>query len=342
MITPISIATHVIYDKPAGKKQRAATPIPPQVSNVAEKQEAFARNAVQQLRVAENQRLRLQAVPTVGYDFEKLKSLLEPGDLILSYYPQNENLADVMIRTGQGISQAITSGNLPAGAHNFVHAALYTGEGNISEAVSDGVVMNRLDGERFVLKPSMTHSFLIVRPKDPKMAKEGCRICDAISARKGEIIPLAYSILKAVDANFSGGKLDDRGIRRYLQGAYYAQNGMMPTNKNGRRSFFCSYFVAWACQAAESEAVLKRVNDKLIKAGKHPIKFPELSHLPEAERGARLSLWAKRNTERHYDLLRNEIKLDFDPKRLTPQHLYNFIFSHPELFTQVMRIVAPD
>src|SRR5262249_41855219 len=152
-INPIFV-TYVDYFRPADKKQRTAT-ITPQVSHDPNKQEAFARTAAQRVRATENQRLSLQQVPTIGYDFEKLKGLLEPGDLLLSYYPKNKNLADVAIRTGQGISQAITRGNLPPGAHNFVHAALYTGEGNISEAVAHGVIINRLDGERFVLKPGM-------------------------------------------------------------------------------------------------------------------------------------------------------------------------------------------
>ena len=185
----------------------------------------------------------------------------------------------------------------------------------------------------------MSPSFLVIRCKDPKMAEESWRIANALSARKGE--PIEYSILKALGANFSQGKLDNRGIRRYLQGAYYAHTHEIPTNKKGRREFFCSYYIGWACQAAESEAVLKRVNEKLKQAGKPQIQFPNLAMLSQAERGSLLSQWANEVTRDHYDLLRNEIKLDFDPKRLTPQHFYDFVFNHPELFTQVMRIVAP-
>ena len=184
----------------------------------------------------------------------------------------------------------------------------------------------------------MDHGFLVVRPKNSEMAKEAARI--ALELAGDQEIMLQYSIARALFSGVRSSELDQEGIKRYLKGACCAHNKTMPLDKNGIRDVFCSYWVGWACQAGESIDIIKRVNAELPDEAQ--ITFPDFSEFPREKQGALLEQWAINTAAEHYDILKQYIKLDFDPKWTTPQRLYGFILEHPELFTQEMLIVPPQ
>lgn len=284
--------------------------------------------------------VKLSQVEQVHYDSEEtLLKRLQPGDIVLSYYPNHSDAIAGAIHMAQPSSE-IESSDL------FVHAGLFVGKGDdgqakISEAVGDGVRLNELGGERFRLKPGDTHGFLIVRPKNREMASAATEIAKELSASTKEEKPVhPYSLLKAIGAAGSDGKLDEAGLRRYAKGAFYAHVGHQPMDKNGIRDFFCSYYIGWACQAGESFKVLAAANNELGPNDK--IVFPTIDeNLSPKEQGAALDKWARDLTHTQLAALERHTELKFDPKNTTPQKLYEFIVKHPQLFSQEILIVAP-
>lgn len=270
---------------------------------------------------------------------EVLQEKLKPGDILLSYYPNQPEIKDAALRAGQKVTKLVTRTSTED-SHNFIHAAMYAGVGKISEAIGSGVVTSHLEGDRFKLKPGMKHSFLVIRPKNEAMAKEAAKIAESLAAKKDESAIIEFSIARAIFSGVRSSELDQEGVKRYLKGAATAHNHVLPVDKNGIRDFFCSYFVGWACQAGESLEVLKRVNKEL--PDDKQIQFPNISRLPIQKQGEVLEAWAKKTVEEHYDVLKQYIRLDFDPKYTSPQRFYGFVLEHPELFTQEMLIVAPQ
>ena len=132
MLDPISISTQATDSKQDRKEKKQSVAHVPHISTAGDNQESFARQAAQQVRLNENEKLSLQQVPTVNYDYAKLIKALVPGDILLIYKPKITTLSSAVIRTGQVLSQTIYGNDLPAGAHNFTHAAMYVGNGNIT------------------------------------------------------------------------------------------------------------------------------------------------------------------------------------------------------------------
>jgi hypothetical protein len=93
-----------------------------------------------------------------------LQERLQPGDIFLSYYPSSAEVKDFALRAGQKITQLLKDSAFTEESHNIVHAALYVGNGRISEAVANGVVINQLESQRFKIEPGKDHGFLVVRP----------------------------------------------------------------------------------------------------------------------------------------------------------------------------------
>lgn len=200
----------------------------------------IAQTAVSQIRKA-TPFSNVQRVPYIS--LEVLLEKLQPGDIFLSYYPENTDAIAAGLRAGQMLGKIVTPVSTEE-SHNFVHVAFYVGDGKLSEAVGDGVRINQIDSERFKLKPGMSHGFLVVRPTNRAMAEEACKIAEELSAKhEAEPATHKYSIGKAIVSGMSKGSLDQKGLARYLKGACYAHNKIQPMSKNGIREFFCSYFV---------------------------------------------------------------------------------------------------
>jgi hypothetical protein len=327
---------------PIGKEHKTKKPpvvkgyTAPASTTEAKEIAAFAEKAA---KTVKQPSILLDQVKRVHYiSAEVLKEKLHTGDIFLSYYPTHPEAKDFVIRTGQRLEKLVTRTPTEE-SHNFIHAALYIGDGKLSEAIAQGVKVSSLEGERFQLKPGMEHGFLVIRPKNEAMAKEAARIAESLSAKNDEKVSLEFSIARAIFSGVRSSVLDEESVKRYLKGSAFAHGKVLPVDKNGVRDFFCSYFVGWVCQAGESVEVLKKVNREL--SAKEQIRFPDISKLAAKKQGEVLEKWATKVVSDHYDVLKKHITLDFDPKWTSPQRFYGFVLEHPELFTQEMLIVAP-
>lgn len=270
---------------------------------------------------------------------EDLVKHLEPGDIFLTYCPANTDPLTAAIRAVQNAGKWFMNMSTND-SHNVVHASLYVGDGMVSEAVDDGIRLNSLLSDRVKLTHDRPWGYLVYRPTNRNMALEACQIARELSAKhKDEPTTYKYAARKALFSGISEGKLDKKGIVRYLKGACYAFNKIQPMSKTGIRDFFCSYFVGWACQAGESLEILAKVNESL--AAEDKIVFPDLTGVPKNEQGQVLSKWANAVADKHEKLFKENIKLDFDPKLTSPQRMFIFFLEHPELFSPPKLIFAP-
>ncbi len=286
----------------------------------------------------------VQKIPEVPYlDARQVESMLKEGDIFLSYYPSGSRDAIAAgITQGQKAAKNLPGSKFTPKSHNFVHAAMYVGDGVLTEAVGDGIRINRLDGERFKLETGMKHSFVVVEPKNPELAKWAAKFAEELATDKDQPAIHQYSILKALGSALTAdNSLTKDSVKRYLKGWAYAETGITPVDRNGIREFFCSHFIGWACQAGESKEVIKKINNSLGEISK--IVPPKCSptSTPE-EYGKILDDWAQKNVNQHYDLIQSQIRIRIDPKFTSPQHLYLFFLANPDAFTFKMRIVAPE
>jgi len=322
---------------PTGASTRPQVSIPSS-GKKAELPQGFTQAAV---KAAKEGGTPLADVARVAYvATDDLKNKLKPGDVFLTYEPKTIDTVGLGISAIQRAVKNVLVRGIDE-SHNFVHAALYVGDGKLSESVAQGLRINEFTGDRFTLKEGMSHGFLVIRPKNERLGQEAARIAKELSTEAASESSIhEYSIMKALGATVSDGYLREDGVKRYLKGAAYAINGIQPTDANGIRAFFCSYFVGWVFQAGESKDVIDKVNAALPAGNK--IEIPHIdSSLSAEEQGRILEKWATDTARKHYGLLKDTIELKFDPKLTTPQHLYMFFLEHPELFTQEMLIVAP-
>lgn len=284
-----------------------------------------------------------QMVQCIDFDKEKLLEQLRPGDVLFKYHPQNSdgieffNLVDGLIRGAQFITKKYTKTSTSF-SKNIVHASIYAGDGTISEAVAQGVLLSSLDDERILLKPGMTCGYIVVRPLNSDFGESAGKIArDLTSLPEGSLHK--YSVAKGLHSLVSSSSFDQHALKRYLKGAAYAHGAAAPLSSKGYRKFYCSYFVAWCWQTAESKKVLEEVNQHLREDER--ITFPNLNDLDPSVAGRRLHRWAAQMESKHSSLLKEHIRLTLDAKRATPQRLYGFVLEHPEMFEHVLVIKPP-
>lgn len=295
----------------------------------------FAQESVKGVKTAA---LKLSEVERVAYGPE-LKNSLKPGDILLSYYPKSSDVVAFGIKGAQSVARVLTAQG-EGEADNFVHAAMYVGNGKISEAVADGIRVNDLS--RMEPTQKSGHKVLVVRHENSALAQEAANIAVEIAADSPQQQAAhGYSILKALGAVVtSDNQLKEDGVKRFLKGAVYTGLGIKPTDANGVREFYCSYFIGWAFQAGEAKDVLEKVNNLLAKSGQR-ITFPEIDPTwSPKQQGEVLEKWATGVVEKHYTLLRDAIQLKLDPKLTTPSHLYNYFMQNPEVYSQVCLVEA--
>jgi len=264
-----------------------------------------------------------------------LEEKLQVGDIIMWYCPTNVAPKIAMLRGGQTVAKLYTQKSTDV-SENFIHVSMYVGNGQIAEATGVGVIQSPLSGERYKLPTDSHEGFLIIRPTNPLMAQEAARIAEKVTARGG---PHQYSVAKALFSIATSSELTDESLKRFLKGAAFAINDIQPVDRNGIRDFFCSYFVAWACQASEAKNVIEKINENLPDNQK--ITIPDVKEKSPEEAGVTLENWAKQTAAQHRNALKENISLTLDPKYTTPQRFYGFVLDHPELLTKEMYITAP-
>lgn len=277
-----------------------------------------------------------QKVQPVIFDQQKLESILKPGDLFLKYYPNNPSSKPsvYLIQKAQKMIKPLSTDD-----HYFTHASLYIGAGQIAHAMNEGVRQHDLNDPKIALLPNTPGGYLIIRPKNQQLATQVSHIARTLSAQKEQKSVYQYSNVKAASSVLTHSGLGKNALKRYLLASAFSHCGVRPLDHGKPQSFYCSEFVIWCLQAAESLQAIERVNAKLSLFNK--IIFPNVSGLSEIEQVKILEKWATEVVAEHADNLKAEIMVNLDSAYTTPQKLHEFILTS-KLFDKVMFITSPN
>ncbi len=260
---------------------------------------------------------------------------LKPGDLVFKKVP--DNVSNIVV-TAQKIFRGITRAPFrDRESYKYSHVAIYLGNGQVAEAmtVPNGRVqlrrINMLDPE--FMDTSSGMQFLITRPKDQELAKEAVEhakniSCDCtaepLGPNAGKKHPHKYAFLNALRSLWHSSSFGHFAKQRYLKAYFDAKNKEAPLSFVFFKDFFCSNFVTYCFQAAESQKVVPEVLGKDAE-------------LPKADTllGKALvrTIWSRINTWRYSRALGEKVQFQYDAKWITPQDLRHFIVGNPKLFT---------
>ena len=250
----------------------------------------------------------------------------------MSYYPESSDAVAFLIKAGQILETPVSKNSV-----NYVHAAIYLGNGENAEAISDekgvDLKINDLTSERFKIKEGKSNEYRIFRSTNSAFRKETARLAQRLNQEDkspGEVRG-TYSYQNAFFSILNRTHLSEEALVHYLKAAHFAHTGEMPVDRNGPRNFHCSYLVSWVLQAAESLEAIARINETLGSGEK--IEFPDLSKINDVrERGDALDAWARKMVRTHEKKLRENLRLKNDAKATTPQHVYKLFKDNPDLF----------
>ena len=237
-----------------------------------------------------------------------VEDFLQPGDIIMSYYPESSDAVAFLIKAGQILETPVSKNSV-----NYVHAAIYLGNGKIAEAISDekgvDLKINDLTSERFKIKEGKSNEYRIFRSTNSAFRKETARLAQRLNQEDkspGEVRG-TYSYQNAFFSILKRTHLSEEALVHYLKAAHFAHTGEMPVDRNGPRNFHCSYLVSWVLQAAESLEAIARINETLGSGEK--IEFPDLSKINDVrERGDALDAWARKMVRTHEKKLREKLR----------------------------------
>ena len=285
-------------------------------------------------------------VPSIAYNPDEIKKLLKPGDIILSYYPKATDRIAAMLHAGQKLSK-LTKDLTDEDSHLYVHAAIYLEDGQLVEAVKEGITMNSIEGDRFKLNQGDAHEYHIFRFQDPEIAQEAGNIAKRLATDQINSYP--YRKTLAIGSFFQSTQLSKDAMKRYMKGVYCAETNTPPMDAKGIRGFYCSYLTLWCYQAAESKKNFRELNRILEEMHQSdpnsrwpPIELPDLSQFTTAKEKAKaLDDWALDIADRYEDLLPKYIDLKIDSKNLQAQQLAVFLNKEKLFFNPICNIVAP-
>jgi hypothetical protein len=267
-------------------------------------------------------RFKLRHLKEIKYTRATLLKHLKPGDLIFSRRSQHTR-----VTYGQRCIAPFIRGKKERNGHMYNHISLYIGNGKLVEAWEKKPLhIVDISDRRFAPKPSM-HNYVVSRCTDSNLAAEAARIAEKIALRElqrpAKSKPLKYSHTLAAQSLFRSPRFGSNARYRYL--THYLDDIRDRTPP----SFFCSYFVGYCYQVAESHRVIpKLASDLPRKEGSAPVKT------------LRRTLWANKKRWKLWRKMNDQIQFKFDPKRTTPHELRNFVLKRPYLFRDLYLITA--
>ncbi len=327
---------------------------------------------------------------------DELLKTLKPGDIFVSYAYQSYTMTQFAIRNGQKLTKPFIQGT-DSESHHAKHVAIYLGEGKIAEAshMEGGIDVRILDIDHsmFRLNTGAYAEYRVYRPKADQhfegmaeLAVEAAKKCadyvpekfelkSSISKKLRKVLLYGthykYSCSLAVKSLLTSSRFDDLAKKRFLKNL---ATQLLPVKnhltKNGRRYFFCSYFVGWMLQAAQAQDVyhkLEKLGLKLPNLTFSPPTKPKVLLKPDSmsdkEYGEKLnqqeaeyqkavreyeknvnqviSKWAKENATKYSKELDECVDLQINTKRMTPQKFVAYMNLNPEKYTTVCRILPP-
>lgn len=277
--------------------------------------------------------LKKRHLTILTYNSTDLLKNLKPGDIFFKKNPEN---SDNIVVIGQKLfTPVLLSKLVEREGYKYSHAALYMGDGIVAEAVTaqDGGVQLRsvmLEDSRFALDHEHGYNYVVSRSEDEELANEAVRIAKKIvKAAEPEDVKQKnsnkhkYSFVNAVRSIYHSSHFGFFAKRRYFQQYIDHKQDRSPLDFLSPKDFYCSNFVSYCYQTAES----LKVAPKLIGEHSHPTNLG-------TGFGNALSrfFWACINRWQHIRDLDKHVKMKFDAQWVTPQDLRNFVLSNPKLF----------
>jgi len=291
------------------------------------KEESFAKQLVEErIRILKNRRIEV-----LNYDSNALTRKLRPGDVI---FKKIDEANSHIVVTGQWLFQPFISGKKEREAYKYSHVALYIGDGKIAEAVPHAggseVRILKLDDPRFALDTNCKNEYLVARPKDASLGLEAAEVAARVAQEAAPVseefqreTPFKYNKIQAIRSIWHSASFGPFARYRYLKQYIDDHRKQLPRDFLGLKSFFCSYFVGYAYQTAES----RRIMPKLL--GRQD--GPPLG-ITRFDTAVFRGLWARLRRFQVWGQMSRHVQMQFDAKRMTPQDLRNFMVRNRNLF----------
>ncbi len=278
--------------------------------------------------------LKMRHLEVLDYGSSSVMSKLKPGDIFFKKVHEEDSHPVVL---GQSIAYHFMSAPKEREGHKFSHAAVYLGNGRIAEASPhhDGCEVRSvsLDDPRFALDAEHSNRYLVCRFHDESLAREAAQVAESVAQPvvAAEATEFKYSKLQALRSIWHSASFGPFARYRYLKQYIDDHKGERPVDFMQKKGFFCSYFVGYCFQTAESRRTMPPI------LGDEDRPTQGWTTIGSAVfRG----LWARLRRLGHWNEMSEAVKLQFDAKRLTPQNLRNFTVAHPELFKDVLMLRA--
>ena len=303
----------------------------------AAKEDAYAKRIVlDRLEMLKNRHLE-----TLPYEATLLSQKLKPGDILFKKLHESNSH---IVSTAQWLFRPLTFGIKEREAYKFTHAAIYIGDGKIAEAVphfsGSEVRILPLDDPRFALDSDCKNTYLVARPHDETLGWEAAEIAAGIAEEAGppddqypKETPFKYDKIQAARSIWHPSNFGPFARYRYLKQYIDDHRKQLPRDFLALKTFFCSYFVGYCYQTAES----RRIMPKLLGANDGPPMG-----LTRLDTAVFRGLWARLRKIQVWGQMSKHVKMQFDAKRLTPQGLRNFMIRNPGQFQDMYRIASPQ
>lgn len=271
------------------------------------------------------------------YTPDKLAQVLKPGDIFFKKNPENSH--NVVVRA-QRVFRNLTQAKLTdRESYKYSHVAIYVGEGQVAEAVTaqDGGVQIRLvklDDPRFALDKEHGYEYVITRGEDQALAFKAASLAKSIAK---PALPLddkqenkhahKYAFINAARSLYHSSSFGLFAKQRYFKQYIDERQHKLPLSFMSAKDFFCSNFVSFCYQTAESQTVIPE------KLG---VKSEPIKGLTSFGTALFRGIWARYNRWKYIYDLDKHVKMKFDAKWLNPQDFRNFVVGNPTIFKDKM------
>lgn len=259
-----------------------------------------------------------------------MESRLKPGDIIFRNLV--ENPSNVLL--GQQFLAPTIRGKKERQGYQFSHVSIYLGQGKIAEAISDsrfGTRIFDIHDPQFTLKPLSKTRYVVTRFHDPRIAHQAAQIAAELAtddnSDHAKPNTQKYSYLLAGAAALSPPNFGPVARYHYLTQYIDDHEHRPPMEYSYPKGFFCSYFVGYCYQTAESRVIMPRILPQDNAGPAH-----SSSHFGNA---FLRRLWAFLASLRLGNAMNDHVELTFHAKRTTPNELRNFVVTKPRLFTDL-------